>query len=183
LTRRGPATTHAVDFEAKGFGAVDNFSGSKLAVHELLASKTDFVIGDFTASGGVNWFGPEMVARSADTAVGLFDARQYRQLLLTFYCTLTGGSSPSVQWNIVSYDSAEPAPASVLGYTNAAVATGGMAILMGSDVYTTQTSGAEFGSPHTIVPIMPPFFRLKAYAANSPTGLTAPTRLFVYGIR
>jgi len=151
--------------------------------HVLMASRTDLALANLTDSGGTNFFGPTLV-NGSETGVGIFDARSFRQVLVHFYAALTGGTSPTVQLGLMAYDSDDTANAIGAGmaYSTSGAGGGPVTLLTGVGGLGLGTGDGYYSQPHAFSPMRPAFFRLRAYTAGSPTGLTAG-RIFVYGLR
>ena len=154
------------------------------AMHDVLWSKTDWVIGDL--GNGNKYIGSNGVVTATAADAPWFDVRPYRQVQLWVVIgALTGGSTPSVEWNL-EHGMSSDATLTFLGSTNLTIAAAGNVIcLVAGDCgagYNASPGGASYSKASAASPFCPPYVRIRFNPAGSATGLTAPMRTYLYGL-
>lgn len=156
--------------------------------HDLLMSKTDFVIGDFPSAD--RFIGGDGVVRTVITDCPLIQCRGYRQVQVwSFVPGLSGGTSPYIQWSVelnVSGTQSQSMLANAIN-TGASGNTGSsatVAIFMGipGTGWTSLTGGVAVATTTVGTPLVAPYIRLKYWTSGGPTSLTSGG-VWVYGIR
>jgi hypothetical protein len=159
--------------------------------HEILYQKTDWVIGDFT--GTDTFIGQDRskstggIVTTTQASAPFFDVRGYRQIQLWAWLgTLTGGTSPYIQFNLELSPTSSASLVMPYGTTSASGLTPTSKALnfvtnVGGSGWTGVTS-AIWNGLSVGIPFHPPYLRVKYWTSGSPTGITN-AGVVLYGIR
>lgn len=161
---------------------IPNFTTSMSGrVVDQLLGKDDYVLADIAST---IWVGPGGVKNVAPAAVGVFDARPYRSVLLLMTVTGLTGTSPLLTAQFAGRNDltpqALPQPGTALGQS---IASGSARVILFDSAIGVSNTGVAFvnSEPITLSYWMP-FFQFSVVPGGTISGLTTLST-YLYGIR
>lgn len=156
-----------------------NVSGQNLASADVLFSKENWVVGDFT---GTQYLGRDGTITTTAANALLWDARLYRQVQLVIKMhTLTGAA---IEWSLEHHGRNSPSD-EALGSTYATMPDGGggLVLTLGGNAIWNSATAAFFSGHGAGAPYVPPFVRVRFWTNGTVTAVSGSNYLYLYGLR